>query len=134
MKFQFKRLTLCVVVSISALASGAATAASSPVGFDGAYAGASKLVAGSDASCQAGGPVSVTVTNGRFHFVWRPAHDALVRIAADGSYSAMLRGSFVTADKTMQVLPRIDGRADSRTLAGEYGTRWCKYTYRLDRS
>jgi hypothetical protein len=133
MKSSLKALTLCFAALTASTLCGTAIAASMPAGFDGAYTGASQLAAGSDASCQPGMPISVIVTNRQFHFAWRPAQDTLVRISADGTWSAMLRGSFVSADKSMQVLPRIDGRADGRSLSGEYGTRWCKYTYRLDR-
>ena len=134
MKSPLKALTLCLAMATAAPLPGIAMAAPGPEHYDGYYTGASQLVPGSDASCQPGMPITVTVTNGRFHFAWRPEQEAVVRIAADGAYSAMLQGSFVSADKHMQLLPRIDGQADSRTLVGEYGTRWCKYTYHLNRA
>jgi hypothetical protein len=128
MNYHPKLLTLCFTLSVAGLVSSVALAGAGD-SFDGTYNGQSRLVAGSDPSCPAGTPISVSVTNGRFHFSWRPQQDAEVRMNADGSYSAMLTGSFASADKRMQVLPRIDGRTDGETLAGEYGTRWCKYTF-----
>src|SRR5260370_38693109 len=98
MKFLLTALTPCVAIAVIAPLSIAA-AASIPASFDGTYTGASQLVAGSEASCQPGMPISVNVANGRFHFTWRPAQGTVVRIAADGGYSAMLPGAFVDADK-----------------------------------
>ena len=115
-------------------AGGGIAAATDSSAFDGRYNGTSRLVAGDPADCQPGGAISVTVAGSRFHFPWRPRQDAMVSIGHDGKYSAMLQGSFVASEKHMQVLPEIDGHADGRALTGEYGTRWCKYTYQLERS
>jgi hypothetical protein len=101
--------------------------------FDGTYHGASKLVEARSQDCQAGAAVEVAVTHSQFHFAWRPGQDALVTVGPNGTYSAMLRGSVVAADKHMEVLPRIDGYADGHVMAGEFGTRWCKYHYQLGR-
>jgi hypothetical protein len=108
---------------------------SSPLSrFDGTYHGMSKLVQTSiSSSCEMGAPVDLDVKEGRFHFAWRPLQDAVVSISREGTYSTMLRGSFVSADKHMEVLPRIDGYTDGHVMVGEFGTRWCKYSYRLDR-
>jgi hypothetical protein len=132
MQNHLKILALGLAISVAVPLSGMAAAA--PARVDGVYTGASQLVPGSEPSCQVGTPISVKVTDGRFHFAWRPAQGTVVRIGAAGGYSAMLRGSFVDADKHMTVLPQIDGRTDGPSLVGDYGTRWCKYTYRLDRS
>jgi hypothetical protein len=101
--------------------------------FDGTYHGMSKLVETSVPSCEAGTAVDLSVKQSLFHFAWRPGQDALVRVGPNGTYSGMLRGSFVSADKHMAVLPRIDGYADGHVMVGEYGTRWCKYSYQLNR-
>jgi hypothetical protein len=101
--------------------------------FDGTYHGMSKLVETSVSSCDAGTSIEFQVKHNRFHFAWRPRQDAIVDVSPRGTYSAMLRGSFVAADKYMEVLPRIDGHTDGHVMAGEYGTRWCKYSYQLDR-
>jgi hypothetical protein len=93
----------------------------------------SKLVETSVPSCEAGTVVDLSVKQSLFRFAWRPGQDALVRVGPNGTYSGMLRGSFVSADKHMEVLPRIDGYADGHVMVGEYGTRWCKYSYQLNR-
>ncbi|WP_216856262.1 hypothetical protein [Acidisphaera sp. S103] len=122
-----------------ALSSGAALAAVLPVTsqdaspFDGTYRGMSRLVETSAARCDAGTAIDFQVKHSQFHFAWRPGQDAIVDVGPRGTYSAMLRGSFVAADKHMEVLPRIDGHSDGHVMAGEYGTRWCKYSYQLDR-
>ncbi len=121
-------LCTCAFISMAAVQPAAASA------FDGVYGGTTQRAAGSGAGCKPGGPVTVTVTEGSFRYAWQADRAAYVRIAGDGSYSAMLLGSFATADKHMTLLPRIDGVASGDALTGEYGTRWCKYTYRLDRS
>jgi hypothetical protein len=93
----------------------------------------SKLVETSISSCDAGTLIDFQVRQSRFHFAWRAGQGAIVHVSPRGTYSAMLRGSFVAADKHMEVLPRIDGHTDGHVMAGEYGTRWCKYSYQLVR-
>jgi hypothetical protein len=118
---------------IDASVSQGLTLASNSTTFDGVYAGTPHLAVNSSADCQPARALRVMVTNGQFHYAWRPAQDALIRIYSKGGFSAMLSGSFVSADKHMQMLPRIDGQADGRTLTGEFGTRWCKYNFRFER-
>ncbi len=99
--------------------------------FDGVYAGPAHALAGYATACRAPEQIVVTVAQGRFRF---PAQqDGIVTISGTGRYSAMLRGSLAAADRRMQTLPRIDGIADGSSLAGEYGTRWCKFAYQLRR-
>lgn len=123
--------------ALAASSSGSATnqhqdlTAASP--FDGTYHGVSKLVETSISKCDAGRSIDLTVEHSQFHFAWRPRQDAIVSVGPSGAYSAMLRGSFVAADKHMEVLPRIDGYTNGHLMVGEYGTRWCKYSYQLDR-
>jgi len=97
--------------------------------FDGRYSGSSVTT---DSACAPAGMIKASVTNGRLRLAAQP--QTRIAISSDGTYSAVLRGSVVTADKRMQVLPRIDGTADGQTLTGTYGTRWCSYTYHLDRT
>ena len=123
-------LLLSPVLGIAASASAAAT---TPLaGYDGVYSGTTHLVTGNPSQCQPDGLVTVNVTQGRFHYAWHPGQDAVVRIGANGGYSAMLAGSFASHDKHMLVLPRMDGRADGHALTGTFGTRWCTYSYRFD--
>ena len=135
---------LCALFLAMALSSGTTFAASlsgSAMGqdlaatssFDGTYHGMSKLIETGTARCDPGTSIDFQVKHNRFHFAWRPGQDAIVDVSPGGTYSAMLRGSFVAADKHMEVLPRIDGHTDGHVMAGEYGTRWCKYSYQLDR-
>lgn len=72
---------------------------------DGTYQGSTRLVAGSQTRCSVGEPISVSVVKDRFHYAWHPVQGALVRIAADGSFSATLGGSAVTAEKHMTLPP-----------------------------
>jgi len=130
-----KSVQVYMLASLLVLSAGEGIAAatdSSP--FDGLYNGTSRLASAGQADCQPGGPISVTIAGGRFHFAWHPRQDAMVSIGPDGKYSAMLQESLVASEKNMQALPRIDGRADGHALTGEYGTRWCTYTYQLARS
>jgi hypothetical protein len=115
--------------SITAQTQG--SSAGSP--FDGTYRGTSRLAQTSLSSCEAGTSIDLAVTNGRFRFAWRPRQSTVVSISHSGGFSAMLRGSFVAADKHMEVLPRIDGHTDGHMMVGEFGTRWCKYSYQLNR-
>jgi hypothetical protein len=119
------------------LPAGASMAASAPTNaanaYDGVYSGTTHLIAGDATKCQPAGTVTVNVTHGRFHYAWGPRQDAIVPISSEGGYSAMLVGSFNTADKHMQMLPRIDGYANGSVLAGTYGTRWCTYSYQFNR-
>jgi hypothetical protein len=132
MQSRLKILALGAAISAAVPLSG--FAATARPGVDGVFRGTSHLVAGSDASCQSGMPMSVKVTGGQFYFAWRPRQGAEVRIASDGGYSALLRGTPADAEKHMLVLPRIDGDDNGQTLVGDYGTRWCDYTYRLSRN
>jgi hypothetical protein len=102
-----------------------------PAVSDDADRRASQLVSSPDNGCESGKTTAANVANGRFCYAWRSSEGSTIRI---GTYSAMLSGSFVSAGKHMRILPRIDGAANAQTLAGEYGARWCKYTYRLGRT
>jgi hypothetical protein len=122
--------TLSILGAILALPPGYASAASL---FDGVYAGP-VTATGVDCAPQgqkAAEHMVATVADGRLSRPARP--QGSIRIASDGSYSALLRGSQAASDKHMQVLPNIDGVADGQRLVGRYGTRWCSYTYHLDR-
>jgi hypothetical protein len=142
MKCDLKLLGVTLLTSALLLPAGVALAASAPAAggadpgsrYDGVYSGTTRLVAGDATQCQPGGTASVTVANDRFHFAWRPRQDAIVPISAAGGYSAYLRGNAVSADKHMALLPRIDGYANGRVLAGSYGTRWCTYSYQFERN
>jgi hypothetical protein len=101
--------------------------------FDGTYRGSAALIETSISRCDPGAAIDVAVKNNKFDFTWKPGETAIIHIGSDGRISAMLQGTFASADKHMQVLPRIDGYTDGHVLAGEYGTRWCKYKFQLDR-
>ena len=132
MRILVKPWGLCLAIAAAAYSSGGAMAASAP-NFDGSYTGAGELAPSAGTFCPKAMPISAKVTDGTFRFALRADQEAVVRIKADGTYSATLPGSLAVADKHMLMLPRIDGRADGHTLAGDYGTRWCWYSYRLDR-
>jgi hypothetical protein len=99
--------------------------------FDGTYSGNPSTLTSEGGACRPAARATVMVVDGRFRFPAQP--DAMVTITDSGRFTAMLERSFAAADKRMQALPRIDGVADGGTLTGEYGTRWCKYAFRLDR-
>jgi len=122
---------LALRAGIAAMSFAAPGMAAAPA-FDGTYIGTSRLVVAKAAACAPGGPITVHVQDGRFDYRWQHAQDSMIRIAADGTYSALWPNMPVTADKRLAAWPRIDGVAGGGHLTGSYGTRWCTYSYRLD--
>jgi hypothetical protein len=109
------------------------TVAMSP--FDGVYTGVSQRLSGdATAGCPDGGPVSITVSAGRFHYPWKLHQTFDVRIAANGAFAGNAGNITAQADKHMMVVPVMQGRVTGAHLAGEFGTRWCSYRYEATRN
>ncbi len=123
----------CLAAGLLALCLATPALAATPA-FDGTYTGNTRLVVANAASCAPGGPVTVHVRAGRFDYPWQQSQPAAIRITAGGTWSATWPNAPVAADKRLAAWPRIDGVATGDRLSGEYGTRWCAYSYRLDRA
>jgi hypothetical protein len=103
--------------------------------FDGTYTGRSERLSGSaDNGCNQGGPISLTVSAGRFHYPWKPLQIFDVRIAANGSFAANAGNMTARADKHMMIVPVMQGQVTGDHIAGEFGTRWCSYRYAATRN
>jgi hypothetical protein len=117
-------LLLVGCASFSALA-GTKLAASSP--FDGVYSGKETMTRGGGPSvlCTIRTTASVTVSDGRFTYVYDPGavHIAVnVEIAADGSINGTQR-----YEQGGQDVAIVSGRMTGNTLEADIGGRACQY-------
>ncbi len=94
--------------------------------FDGVYKGDAQRVAGEDQSCNPDQKMAVEVREGRVKLAWHEPQVFDARIMRDGRFYATT-GSLVRAEKSMTMVPTLQGRIDAAGLVADYGTRWCRY-------
>jgi hypothetical protein len=95
--------------------------------LDGIYKGNTEPFTSNNDACRPGQAVALEVRDGRFKLAWNERQFFDAKIRPDGTFYATTGTSPVQAEKHMTLEPTLQGRVAAADVAGDYGTRWCRY-------